>query len=170
MGLIIKFVEHEIPVKGFYKCNYCNPDAVEKVVRYILRKDGRKKNKVLPGEFDIFGSIGTCHKDIKGIIDDFSKTKEIFGKTGGVQIKHLIISFNKQPKITPKKLGKFVIKTLKYYSQKYQVVYAVHEDTENLHIHVGINSVSIYGDKFSVRAEDMRAFRKRTEKIFKECF
>ena len=24
-----------VPVKGFYKCNYCNPDAVEKVLRCI---------------------------------------------------------------------------------------------------------------------------------------
>lgn len=170
MGIIIKFVEHQKPMKGFYKCDYCNPDAVEKVIRYIFRKNGRKKNKVLPSEFDIFGSIGTYHKNILGIIDDFTKTKEIFGKTDGVQIKHMIISFNKPPKLTPKKLEKFVIKTLKYYSKKYQVVYAVHEDTKNLHIHVAINSVSIYGDKFSMRAEDMRAFKEKTEKIFKECF
>lgn len=170
MGFIIKFVEHEVPVKGFYKCDYCNPDAVEKVIRYIFRKNGRKKNKVLPSEFDIFGSIGTYHKNIPGIIDDFIKTKEVFGKTDGVQIKHLLISFSKPPKLTPTKLKKFIIKALKYYWRDYQLVYAVHEDTDNLHIHVGINSVSNDGMKFSVRAEDMKAFRKRTEKIFKECF
>ena len=62
-------------------------------------------------------------------------------------------------------LKKFIIKALKYYWRDYQLVYAVHEDTDNLHIHVGINSVSNDGMKFSVRAEDMKAFRKRTDAV-----
>ena len=30
----------------------------------------------------------------------------------------------------------------RYYSDKYQIFYAVHEDTDNVHIHFGMNTVS----------------------------
>ena len=166
MGIIIKFSAPQSACGLGYKCNYKNPDAVDKVVKYILRKDGRRKVDGSPGDFELFGSVGVYHKDIKGIIDDFKKLKVLHDKTGGVQIKYLIISFEKQPDLTPRKLRKLINRTLKYFGNEYQLVYAVHEDTDNLHIHVGINSVSFEGKKFSFRAKDQRKFTKHIEKIF----
>ena len=114
----------------------------------------------------MFGSIGVYNKDVLGIIDDFKKLKKIHDRAGGVQIKHIIISFEKQPDLTPRKLRKLITKTLKYFGNEYQLVYAVHEDTDNLHVHIGINSVSFEGKKFNFKAKDRHKFEKRTKRIF----
>ena len=156
MGVIISFTD--TTSTG----NYLNPDAVDKVIKYILKKKSR-----CPDKYNIFGSIGTYHKRISQIIDDFKKTKEIHEQTGGVQIKHLIISFENTPDIPPPKLEKLIIRTLKPFSKDYQVVYAVHENTNNLHIHVGINSVSFDGMKFNFQNNDMRKFKKHVKRIFR---
>lgn len=168
MELLIKFAKPKSTGNYGYTNDYKNPDAVDKVVKYILRKDGRQKSNGIPGNYDLFGSIGTYHKDVIGIINDFKKLKKIHSQTDGVQIKHLIISFSKTPDITPRKLKKLLNKILKYFSTEYQLVYAVHEDTEHLHIHIGINSVSFTGKKFSFKAKDQKKFMEKTRKIFKD--
>ena len=166
MEIIIKFPDNKNPWNRKYCNDYKNPDAVDKVVKYILRKEGRLKADGKIGKYYIFGSIGVYSKDIFGIIDDFKKLKQIHDKTDGVQIKHIIISFKKQPDLKSSKLKKLIIQTLKYFGNKYQLVYAVHEDTDNLHIHIGINSVSFTGEKFNFRVEEQHEFTKRTKKIF----
>ena len=166
MEILIKFANNETPWNYKYCNDYQNPDAVDKVVKYILRKEGRMKKDGSDSKFNIFGSIGVYSKDVSGIIDDFKKLKKLYGKSDGVQIKHVIISFEKQPYLKPKKLKKLIIKALKYFGNQYQLVYAVHEDTCNLHIHIGINSVSFGGEKFSFKAKDQYEFTKRTKEIF----
>lgn len=166
MEILIKFSNNKSPWNYKYCNDYKNPDAVDKVVKYILRKGGRMKEDGSSSEFNIFGSIGVYSKDVSGIIDDFKKLKNLHNKTGGVQIKHIIISFEKKPDLKPRRLKKLIIKTLKYFGNQYQLVYAVHEDTNNLHIHIGINSVSFAGEKFNFRAKKQHEFTIRTKKIF----
>lgn len=143
--------------------NYHNTDAVDKVIKYILKKESR-----CPDKYNVFGSIGTYHNKIPKIIEDFKKVKKIHEKNDGVQIKHLIISFENIPDISPQKLEKLIIRVLKTFSHDFQLVYAVHEDTDNLHIHVGINSVSFTGKKFDFVNSDMWKFQKRVKRIFKD--
>ena len=95
MEMLIKFSNHKKSAKRADYCDYKNPDAVDKVVKYILRKDGRIKKDGSHGTFELFGSIGVYNKDVLGIIDDFKKLKKIHDRAGGVQIKHIIISFEK---------------------------------------------------------------------------
>ncbi|MCD8363087.1 MAG: relaxase/mobilization nuclease domain-containing protein [Lachnospiraceae bacterium] len=154
MELIIKFC-----TKGQYK----NKKATSKVIKYILRKNARRQKG-----YDIHGSIGTYHKTLNGIIDDFQKTKKLYHKEDGLQIKHLIISFDKRPGLNTTKLHKLILRTLEYFSRDYQVVYAVHEDTDHLHLHVGINSISYDGKKISITRHDLKEFTDRTKRLWKD--
>lgn len=152
--IIIKFA-------GNGKYSYHNKNAVDKVINYIWRKDARN-----PKGDNIYGSIGSFGKDKKEIIRDFYKIKELYHKTDGVQIKHIIVSFSKRPKMSRTKIHKLVKRTVGYWGKDYQVVYAVHEDTDDWHIHIGINSVSIYGKKISIRSKDERKFAKHLQRLW----
>ena len=99
MGLIIKYgPEYEAGHKYHKKKYYHNPDSVEKLIRYILRKNARAD-----GIDNIRGSIGTYSKDPQGIINDFYKLKKLYHQEKGVQIKHIIISFGKRPDLPRRK-------------------------------------------------------------------
>lgn len=65
-----------------------------------------------------------------------------FNKIKGVKVRQFIVSF------TPKELRDYrtadeiARKLSVFYSREYETVYAVHEDTGNLNIHIVINAVS----------------------------
>lgn len=69
-------------------------------------------------------------------------TKKKFGKIDKRQGYHFILSFNEgeiNPETAFELTGKFVEMYLK---QKYEVVYVVHDNTDHIHSHIVINSVS----------------------------
>ena len=99
MGFVVKYNPDYKPGHKYYKKKYYhNPDAVEKVIYYILRKEARAN-----GIDNIRGSIGTYGKDPQGIIKDFYKLKKLYHQEKGVQIKHIIISFGKRPDLPRRK-------------------------------------------------------------------
>lgn len=164
MGFIIKYnPDYKLDHEYYKKKYYHNPDAVEKVIYYILRKEARAN-----GIDNIRGSIGTYGKDPQGIIKDFYKLKKLYHQEKGVQIKHIIISFGKRPDLATKKIKKMLTKILGYFSHKYQLVYAVHEDTDNYHLHIALNSVDYWGNKINIRAEDKRQFQIQLDKIWRQ--
>ncbi len=87
------------------KGGYTNPDAVEKTIWYILREDAREKD-------DLWGSSGTFGKTKEGIIKDFYKLKWLYGKEGGTQVKHLMLSWGKRSEIPRKKMRKMLVQTV----------------------------------------------------------
>lgn len=155
MGIIIKYPSR--------KNAYHNKYAVENVVSYILRKNARA-----PESDNIWGSNGTYLKSEKGIIKDFYKLKKLYHKEDGVQIKHIIVSFGKRPDLPTGKLRKIIKRIVSFFSTSYQFVYAVHEDTDNYHLHIGINSVDFFGHKINIRNKDQQEFKKYVNDIWKQ--
>lgn len=80
---------------------------------------------------------------------DMDDVAEKFDKTSGVQLRHYILSFDPTEVRDP--CLAFVISChfMDYFAQKYQVIFAVHENTANLHTHFIVHSVSyLDGGKF----------------------
>ena len=164
MGFVVKYNPDYKPDhkhnKG--KC-YHNPDAVDKVIRYVLRKDAR-----IGGIDNIWGAIGTYSKSPSGIISDFYKLKKLYHQKGGLQIKHIIVSFGKRPELNTKKIRKMITRILGFFSHSFQLVYAVHEDTEHYDLHIAINSVDFQGNKISIRTKDKRQFETQLDRIWQQ--
>ena len=154
-NIIVKVIAN----KG--KKTYHNQDAVEKVINYVLREDARK-------QMNVWGCIGTISKDSSEIIKCFKKVKKIHHKTDGVQIKHIIVSFREEPQIPRKKLIKNIMKTAGIFGDKFQTVYALHENTANWHIHFAVNSVGYDGEKINLTKKETKKIKKKIEKIWKE--
>lgn len=56
-----------------------------------------------------------------------------------------------------------------YFCYKYETVYAVHEDTDNLNIHIVINSVSyVDGKKYGGTRQEFHAFKAYMGKVLGE--
>lgn len=147
---------------GKGKKSYRNRDAVQKVINYVLRDEGR-------AEDDLWGSIGTCSKTKEGIIEEFYKIKQLRGKEGGVQLKHLVLSWGKRPGLPRKKMRKLLKQTVGYWGKDYQAVYAVHEDKlpDGYHIHIVLNSVSNRGYKIQITSKELKKFERKFNNIWK---
>lgn len=94
--------------------------------------------------------VGARHiSDIKNGTEEMMQVKEFFGKLDGRVATHGVISLDASES-DPKNAGKLML-LLDELMQKVfpdnQVVYAVHTNTENLHIHFILNTVGLDGKK-----------------------
>ena len=86
--------------------------------------------------------------------EQMMETKEYFGKTGGRQCYHLILSY-KPGEITPELALQVATEFAEQYLSDYETVIAVHTDREHIHAHIVFNSVScITGRKYHVSNGD----------------
>ena len=94
--------------------------------------------------------IGTKNiSDVKTAADEMMQTKLFFGKTGGRVALHGIISLDgeESDKRSAGKLMMLASDMLDEIFPDHQAVYAVHTNTENLHVHFVVNTVGLLGKK-----------------------
>lgn len=104
---------------------------------------------------------------------DMQETKETYDKTEGNQLFHIMQSFENEPD-NPNynadevhQAGKDFAK--KYAALGYEVVVVTHNDTDNLHNHIVINSVnSETGEKLDIWKAEKKEIRDRNDEICKE--
>ena len=103
--------------------------------------------------------VGCRHiSDISHATDEMMQIKEFYGKLDGRVATHGIISLDaseSDPK-NAAKLMELLNELMESIFPKHQVVYAVHTNTENLHIHFIINTVGLDGKKIHMDKSFMR--------------
>lgn len=119
-------------VVSFPKGNYKNDNAVENVVRYILRLGNR----------NLAGGYGVLVNDLQSIIEQFYQVKQVYGKMDGKQIIHIVFSVEKTLYLKPEQVKDLGYMLAEYFGNERQVVFAVHDDTDQLHIHMGVNTIA----------------------------
>lgn len=146
--------------KFYSSHNYSNPDAVKKLAAYILNPDKTSSNYtkyygVLESSPECiqsnFASIASIHKkDMKGrrkaehfVISAHGKSE--VEEMGGIEIFH-----------------EGVIKYCEHLAQNHQLVFAIHENTNNLHAHILLNPINCTNGK---RLQKNRFFLE-TEKTY----
>ncbi|MBQ7821208.1 MAG: relaxase/mobilization nuclease domain-containing protein [Clostridia bacterium] len=80
-----------------------------------------------------------------------------FGKQKGIQIRHYIISFYQNEVDNPHTADRIAKNIALYIGYEYQTVYAVHESTDQIHIHIVHNTVS-YVDSHRYRGNKMEYY------------
>lgn len=94
--------------------------------------------------------VGARHiSDIKNATEEMMQVKEFFGKLDGRVATHGVISLDASES-DPKNAGKLMLLLDELVQKVFpdnQVVYAVHTNTENLHIHFILNTVGLDGKK-----------------------
>lgn len=79
--------------------------------------------------------------------DQFLGVQKTYNKTEGNKLFHLVISIWKYSCLTAEDVYSLGYNIYCHLPQDHQIVYAVHEDTYNLHLHFLINSISYYSGK-----------------------
>ncbi len=113
------------------KDKYKNEDALDREVSYILN------NTKTPNH-----CIGGSGVDMKCAAESMKQVRRKFNKVGKTQLRHSIITFDKNEATNPHMVKRIADKISFEIGKTYQNVYAVHENTENLHIHLVMNTVS----------------------------
>lgn len=82
-----------------------------------------------------------------------------FQKDSGKRIRHSVLSFETYENITVEKANSFAQKIIQYYAPDYQIVYAVHDNTEHVHIHFVMNQISLTGTRYAGKKKDYYDFQ-----------
>lgn len=130
--------------------NYRNEDAAERLLAYMTSPQKAKKD-------GIFG--GAVIPEIAAL--SMNTVTEIFhNDTGsGPCLRHSVLSFSPDEGLSPADVKKIASKAIEHYEDKYQIVAAVHEDREHLHIHFGMNTTSYCdGSKYHGTKKDYYDF------------
>ena len=138
-------------VKIVGKKYYCE-DSIRNLIGYVT--DENKTHKYI-------GAIGTNADEPEKMIQQMEAVKEGFDKKHGYrQARHLIVSFENDEKITPD-IAYFIAYDIAcYYSDRYQICFGVHLDTDNIHIHFIQNTVSyVDGKLFSGGPWELEKFK-----------
>ena len=114
------------------------------------------------------GIVGAYAADCNYACEQFIMVKEAFAKRDYIQLKHFIISFSSQDfyRLTIDEclqLGFKIGKTFK----EYQMVYAVHYDTEHIHLHVVMNTTSfVDGRQYSDGIRGFSNLKRVLQRLF----
>jgi relaxase len=102
-------------------------------------------------------------------LQEMRNTKKQFFKTGGIQCFHGVQSFVKG-EVTPEQAHEIGIKLAEeLWGDKFQVVVSTHLNTDNLHNHFVLNSVSFLdGKRFCNTRQDYATMRKASDKLCEE--
>ena len=122
---------------------------LEHAINYILQP------KKL-GKENLVGGIN-CLPDMA--YEQMKSTKQMFGKTGGRQGYHFVISL-KPGEGTPEIMYDIGMRFAnKAFNGEYEGVVAVHTDKDHLHAHIIINSVNmVTGYKFQYKNGDWKSY------------
>lgn len=120
------------PVVQIMNESYKESHSLYCVTRYVTHdKEGR------PLRY-----CGSPNTRIDHIADDMMFVKRYFGKEHGRLVRHFVVSFDNAHGFCAAELNVIAYRICRYYSDTYQIVFGVHEDTDNLHIHFAMNTVS----------------------------
>lgn len=127
---------------------YQSKDDLNNLLYYVLN----------PKKLLYAGGMAVMVTTISDIITQFNTIKSYYRKEDGRQLIHCIISFSDYETnfLTKEQLIKSGQNFSTDVSQKYQIIYGIHNNTELSHIHFIINSVSyVDGKRYKGNNEDI---------------
>ena len=90
---------------------------------------------------------------------EMEQTAVFFGKNSGKRVRHSIVSFDQREHITPEQANICAQKIIQHYAHEYQIVYAVHTNTNEVHIHLIMNQISyLDGHRYGGKKKDYYDF------------
>lgn len=113
------------------KGKYLDGNARYDVINYIL-----KPEKIVNNYYDMVKvDYDNPHKSM-------DEVAELYNKSNGVKLRHFIISFSRE-ELSESKIADCIGREIMFrIGNTFQCVYAVHEDTDNINLHIVFNSVS----------------------------
>ena len=153
------------------KGDYTNTLAVENVIHYITRT----RSCDTDNQAFVFGGLGVDEYDPGMMCQQFRQVQSIYQKENhGVRVMHEVITFLPFEIIDINGINRIREIAYKfasiYYLSGFQVVYAVHTDSNNTHIHYAVNATNfIDGYKFNYKLPELEHRREYLNRVMQEC-
>lgn len=139
-----------MPILKIKNHSYASEAALENVVNYVLRSD-RYGGLAVDPEYAVF---------------QMQLVKQLWQKTDGRQVRHMILSFSKDEVLANYKAMEYGYQICQYFGDRFQIVFALHTDTDHVHLHFALNTVSfVDGIKFSAGLSDYWRLRNYIQSI-----
>lgn len=123
---------------------YNDANALKCVIAYILQPSKTPRH-----------IIGGKHVDLQNAVESMQAVAQHFGKDYGTRLRHFVLSFRLNEVYSNHTPIAVAEQICTYIGKKYQIIYALHEDTEVPHIHFVFNAVSyIDGCKYHGNKRD----------------
>lgn len=136
---------------------YSDPSTYQTVLGYCLRPDKTPSNL-----------IGGRNIDADHAAEEMETVSKAFGKTDKTKVRHFVLSFSSNENMTPVEVAEVADQVADYYSDRYQIVYAVHEDTNCPHAHFAMNHVSFRdGRHYYGTKQDYYAFQAHIKEVLR---
>ena len=111
-------------------------------------------------------SIGGSTHSAETAADEMLYTANYFNKNKGKRLRHSMLSFSKEERVTPGIANNYALGIKEYYADEFQIVYAVHNNTDDVHIHFVMNQISfIDGHRYAGKKQDYYGFKKYMHSI-----
>lgn len=108
----------------------------------------------------ISGLIGGFGINVQYAAAQMDGLARAYRQADGIRLRHMELSLAPKERISAKRLFRIAYDVAQYYGWEYQILYAVHEDTPNKHVHFVMNTVSYRdGHKYAGKREDYYRFR-----------
>ena len=102
----------------------------------------------------------------QSVLSEMQFTKERFHKTDGRQYYHFVQSFAETNDLTPQEAHAIALELVQREFPNFEVLVATHIDTDHLHSHLVVNSVSFQdGRKLHQSAADLQAHRMANDEL-----
>ena len=169
LPLAENYVEKVINMAVFKVKHKANPQFGEPMGKY-------KDDKANVSAYAM-NQVKTPHDYVGGInINDLSHAAEemtavarYFGKESGVRLRHMILSFEAEERVSAYQAYFLAYQVAAYYGGEYQILFAVHEDGAAPHIHFVMNMVSLAtGLKYRGRRQDYYDFQAHMRRVLWE--
>lgn len=143
-------------INKFVNNSYRDPECIERLIYYATHKDGRWVN--------FYGGINV---DVYHAAFQMRAVKQFFRKSNDSrQVRHIVVGLDPRYMLIAAGADAIAKRICEYYADKYQIVYGVHEDTDNLHIHIVFNCTGfIDGKQYSGAVGDLNMFRSHVNSI-----
>ncbi|MCG7315575.1 relaxase/mobilization nuclease domain-containing protein [Priestia flexa] len=107
--------------------------------------------------------------DVDYVRNQFKATREIWGKSGGIQAHHVIQSF-KPDEVDPQKANEIGLQLAEKLAKGHEVAVYTHTDKDHIHNHIVINAVNYEdGRKFHAHGQEaIDRFRDVSDQLCKE--
>lgn len=97
---------------------------------------------------------------------EMQKVAVAFGKDKGKRLRHSILSFHQSENVTPERANEFAQEIIKHYAPEYQITYAVHNNTDETHIHMVMNQISyVDGHRYEGKKKDYHDFIRHMRQV-----
>lgn len=142
-----------MPITKVVKSGYKSPEQMNNLITYIVSEELHSINGLTGGNMVFANSAMLVYQQMMEV-------KQYFKKCCGRYMQHIVVSFSKYEMkyLEIEVIYKIAMQICDFFKWN-QTVFAIHQETEKIHIHIGVNTVSFLdGSKLRFTLWDLKQY------------